>query len=87
MSLFLWGKLVSLNYSPVRTYYMTRNHIVLKKMYSGFCLSDFFREMLFRRLVRIVLIEKNKIGKIRALFVGIIMLILISWENMKFDVI
>ena len=31
---FLWGKLVSLNYSPIRTYYMIRNHVVLKKIIS-----------------------------------------------------
>lgn len=68
---FLWGQLVSLNYSPIRTYYIIRNHIVIKRMYPDFQIYDFFKEMFFRRLVRIILIEKDKMLKIKLLYLGL----------------
>ena len=68
---FLWGRLVSLNYSSIRTYYIIRNHIVLKKMYPNFCLCSFLKEMFFRRFVRILLIETDKVSKIKFMFLGV----------------
>lgn len=69
---FLWGKLGTLNYSPVRTYYIMRNHIILRRLYPEYPLQEgFFNEMLYRRFVRILLVEKEKMQKMKAMFTGI----------------
>lgn len=69
---FLWGKLGTLNYSAIRTYYIMRNHIILRRLYPEYPLQEgFFNEMLYRRFVRILLVEKDKIQKLKAMFLGI----------------
>ncbi|WP_085537156.1 glycosyltransferase [Massilibacteroides vaginae] len=74
---FLWGKLISPNYSAVRTYYIVRNHIILRRLYD----KDFsfskgsFKTIFFWRPICILFVEKNKLQKayffLRGIYDGI----------------
>lgn len=69
---FFLFRFSSINYPPIRIYYIMRNHVITNRMYTE--LSDsigFFRFFLFRRFIQILLYEPNKIMKIKAMFYGL----------------
>lgn len=70
--MFLWRPQVTTNHSPVRRYYITRNSFyVAKKHKKNF--NDYYRfqlKTLFYEFVKIILYEKMKIKKIKAVILG-----------------
>jgi len=66
------GKTFSPNeYSPIRTYYMIRNAIITFKRYPDKQMEkDYFYYWFFKRLCFIFFFEKDKIEKVKALFLG-----------------
>lgn len=62
---FLWGKLISPNYSATRTYYLVRNHIVLRKLYGKEYVfsKGQFKTIFFWRPICIIFAEKDKLKK------------------------
>lgn len=70
---FLWGRLGTMNYSAVRTYYMVRNLLILKKEYKTLpkIIEKSLRSLFCNRLVRIFLVEEDKQNKIKFFFKGI----------------
>lgn len=71
---FLWGKLGTPNYSAIRTYYMIRNLILLSKEYNPIPseIKSSIKYLLFNRLLRIILVEKDKKMKIKLIFKGLL---------------
>lgn len=67
---FLFWKLTSFNYSPMRTYYIARNFIHLKHLYPEYDCKYIIKLFILRRFVRIVCIETNKREKLKALCIG-----------------
>jgi rhamnosyltransferase len=71
---FLWGKLTTPNYSAVRTYYIVRNYIVLRRLYDNRfqffpkCLTSYF----LWRPINILLVEKDKWNKLKKILLGIL---------------
>lgn len=64
-------KIIALNYSPIRTYYIIRNHIIVYKQY-GFQKSRlFWKTFLYYRFLSILFVETNKTGKLKAMIMGI----------------
>lgn len=69
---FLWGKLISPNYSAQRTYYLIRNSLILKKKYPEYRQSaNHFKTILFWRAICIVFVESDKWNKFKAMLLGI----------------
>lgn len=69
---FLWGKLLSPNYSAQRTYYLTRNSVLLKRWYPKYHLyKGHFETILFWRPLCIVFVEKDKLKKLKAIAFGL----------------
>ena len=69
---FLWGKLLSPNYSAQRTYYLTRNSLLIKRMYPKHHLSEgHFKTILFWRPLCIAFVEKDKLKKTKAFIIGL----------------
>lgn len=69
---FLWGKLVTPNYPAQRTYYLTRNTLIIWRMYPEYRQSEgWFKMLFFWRPVCILLVEPDKWRKFKALFLGI----------------
>lgn len=69
---FLWGKLFLLDYSPMRTYYIIRNHLIVRRLYRPERHYRLFvRDQLVFRLIGIVLKEDRKIQKIKAICLGL----------------
>lgn len=69
---FLWGKLFLLNYSPMRTYYIIRNHIQVQRLYPDYRPLNFVRDQLVFRLMAIVFKENRKWKKLYAMLMGLI---------------
>jgi rhamnosyltransferase len=71
---FLGMEVISTNHNSFRRYYMSRNHVVLSKEY--FLRFPYFIAKLnyfyFLSLFKILLVEDDKIGKMRASIKGII---------------
>lgn len=69
---FLWGKLISPNYSAQRTYYLTRNSLLLKKLYPEYKQAPgLFKTLLFWRPLCILFAEQDKLRKFKAMCLGI----------------
>jgi len=64
------------NYSSERTYNIVMNHILIFRKYGNMLLPTqkkmIFKGYIFSRLVKIILIEKNKVSKVFAIFCGFI---------------
>lgn len=69
---FLWGKLFLLNYSPMRTYYIIRNHIQVQRLYPDYHPLNFVRDQLVFRLMAIIFKENQKWKKLYAMLMGLI---------------
>lgn len=70
---FLWGKLVSPNYSAQRTYYLVRNTLYLRRLYPEYSQAPgTFKALFFWRPLTILLTEPDKFRKFKALFLGIL---------------
>lgn len=69
---FLWGKLISPNYSAQRTYYLVRNTLVLRKLYPEYSQAKGqFKTIFFWRPLCILFAEKDKWRKSKAMLKGI----------------
>lgn len=69
---FLWGKLISPNYSAQRTYYLVRNSLYLRRVYPGESQAPgTFKALLFWRPLAILFVEPDKYRKFKAILVGI----------------
>lgn len=74
---FLFFSIVSSNYSAFRLYYMVRNNIWLYKMYRHEAVlpKDFLKklvsEIIFKPVVKILLVESGKCKKVKAILKGI----------------
>ncbi len=60
----------SLNYSPIRTYYITRNLVWLQRTCPDFRRPDLMRQLVWKRPLYIFLIEPQKCAKLRAWWRG-----------------
>lgn len=67
---FLWMHPVTLNYSPVRTYYIVRNHISLSHEYKGAINAYVMRKLVWQRPLYILLMERDKAAKLKAWWLG-----------------
>ncbi len=68
----LWKQFNSNEYSPLRTYYIVRNGIIVKKEYPlATCWDSYFSHWIYNRLLLIVFFENQKFKKIRCLFMGV----------------
>lgn len=70
---FLWGKIGVLNYSPERIYGIYRNNYIVIKSYPGTenMARRFHKTCYWSRPLRILLAEKDKFAKFKAMFQGI----------------
>lgn len=69
---FLFWNPKSLNYPPIRTYYICRNFIYLKKTYPEFKDKYLIKTLILKRPFYILFMEKDKIKKLKALCIGVI---------------
>lgn len=66
-------KFSSINYPPLRTYYILRNHTLIRKMYKEYREEKgFYKFFVFRRFIQIILLESDKRAKLKAMFWGLI---------------
>lgn len=70
---FLWKDVTVLNYSPERSYYIARNGLLLVREYfwteTGWALRRLY--FLIRRFVSTILLEDNKVPKLKYICLGI----------------
>lgn len=63
------------NYNRFRTYHMTRSHIICYRKHRALMTPTdrdyLYKEILQRKLLRIILAETDKVGKLKAFFKGI----------------
>lgn len=62
---------VSLNYSPLRVYYIARNFLFLQKKYPGHIDRRLVRKLVWMRPLYILLMERSKAEKLRAWLAGV----------------
>lgn len=62
---------VSLNYSPLRVYYIARNFLFLQKKYPGHIDRRLMRKLVWMRPLYILLMERSKAEKLRAWLAGV----------------
>ncbi|NDV63723.1 glycosyltransferase family 2 protein [Bacteroides sp. 224] len=67
---FCWRP-VSLNYPPIRTYYIARNFLYLRKNYPEFKRKDLIWTLIWKRPFYILFMEKRKWQKLRAWVTGV----------------
>lgn len=68
---FLWGKLITPNYPAERTYYLSRNTLVVRKLYPEYRQSTgTFRMLYFWRPICILAVETDKWRKLKAIVRG-----------------
>lgn len=83
---FLWGKLISPNYSASRSYYLVRNHIIVKRMYGkdSCFVKGTFKNLFLWRPLAIIFTESDKLAKLKSLVKGIIDGV--TWNVKRIDV-
>lgn len=69
---FLGFHPVTLNYSPLRTYYITRNLIYLSRTVPDFGRRDLLRQLVWKRPFYILLMERRKGAKLLAWMRGLV---------------
>ena len=75
--ILIWHPM-SLNYSPVRTYYIARNFLYLNKQYAEFKRPELLWKLIWERPFYILFSEENKWEKLKALARGI-------WQGWRKD--
>ena len=75
--ILIWHPM-SLNYSPVRTYYIARNFLYLNKQYAEFKRPELLWKLIWERPFYILFMEENKWEKLKALAKGI-------WQGWRKD--
>lgn len=75
---FLCWHPVSLNYSPLRTYYIARNFLYLSKKYPEFHRPELLWKLVWERPFYILCLETRKRKKLKALLIGI-------WQGLRGD--
>lgn len=75
--ILIWHPM-SLNYSPVRTYYIARNFLYLNKQYAEFKRPELLWKLIWERPFYILFMEENKWEKLKALARGI-------WQGWRKD--
>lgn len=69
----MWKDVAILNYSPERSYYIARNGLLLVREYfwkeTGWALHRLY--FLIRRLLSTILLEDNKVPKLKHICLGI----------------
>ena len=73
---FLCWHPVSLNYSPLRTYYIARNFLYLRRHYPEFRRPDLLWQLVWKRPFYILFLEEQKQAKLAALCRGI-------WQGLR----
>lgn len=73
---FLFWTLEGYDYAPARTYYIARNFLCLKRLYPEYDVRYIAKLFILRRAVRILCVEQNKVGKLRALAAGV-------WQGLR----
>ena len=68
---FLWWRPVSLNYSPLRVYYIARNFLCLQRAYPDCIDRRLVRQLVWKRPLYILLMERQKAAKLRAWLLGV----------------
>lgn len=68
---FLWWMPVSLNYPPMRVYYIARNFLYLKKQYPLYVNPSTLRKLVWQRPFYILFMEKQKAAKLGAWIRGV----------------
>lgn len=67
----LWWKPVSLNYSPLRVYYIARAFLYLQRAYPEYVNRRLVRKLVWMRPLYILLMERQKGAKLRAWILGV----------------
>ena len=67
----LWWRPVSLNYSPLRVYYIARNFLYLQRRHPGRIDRRLVRKLVWMRPLYILLMERQKAEKLRAWLAGV----------------
>ena len=75
--ILIWHPM-SLNYSPVRTYYIARNFLYLNKQYAEFKRPELLWKLIWERPFYILFMKENKWEKLKALARGI-------WQGWRKD--
>ena len=75
--ILIWHPM-SLNYSPVCTYYIARNFLYLNKQYAEFKRPELLWKLIWERPFYILFMEENKWEKLKALARGI-------WQGWRKD--
>lgn len=65
---FMGRKVIVLNHSPQRLYYIARNYWYLGAKYN---MKKYWHRAVFNRMLLVLLYEKNRLSKLRAMFLGI----------------
>lgn len=68
------------NYSPFRSYYIVRNHLLLSFEYEKISSLSVIWNLVIKRIIKIVLWESYKYSKIKAIFRGIYDAVLITYK-------
>ncbi len=69
---FLWTYVTPNEYSPIRTYYINRNGVLVFKKYPfSKCFRKYFYRSVIERTIFVLLYENQKIGKIKAIYLGV----------------
>lgn len=68
----------TLNYSPLRTFYIVRNHLYLRRAYREFRRPDLLRTLVWKRPLYILLMEPQKGARLRAWWRGV-------WRGLRGD--
>lgn len=73
---FLGIPMSSHNYSPMRTYFITRNFLLLKRSYPEYNMRYILKLFYLRRPLAILCIERDKWAKLKAFFRGL-------WDGLR----
>lgn len=68
---FLWWRPVSLNYPPMRVYYIARNFLYLCRAYPGYMNVKVMRKLVWQRPLYIIFMERDKLSKLKAWLRGV----------------
>lgn len=72
----IYGGFTTDNYSPLRTYYIVRNHIIIWRKYPKFFQKSYKKVLLeghiLKRFIKVIIGEKDKIKKLKSILLGLI---------------
>jgi rhamnosyltransferase len=67
---FLWKTNIPDEYSPIRSYYIVRNGLIIKKLYPKTVWKGYLFYWFYKRIFFVLCYENNKYQKIKALLLG-----------------